>query len=43
MHATRAHRTVAEKFVFQQDRQEAFIPDSLLDLVTFLYTECNES
>ncbi len=39
MHVTRAHRTVAEKFVFQKDRQDAFIPDSLLDLVTFLYTE----
>ena len=39
MHATRAHRTVAEKFVFQKDRQDAFIPESLLALVTFLYTE----
>ena len=38
MHVTPAHRTVAEKFVFQKDREDAFVPDSLLDLVTFLYS-----
>ncbi len=39
MQVTPAHRTLAEKFVFQQGRRDAFVPDSLLDLVTFLYTE----
>jgi len=39
MHVTPAHRTVAEKFVFQKDQPDAFIPDSLLDLIAFIYTE----
>ena len=39
MYATPAHRSLAEKFVFQKNRQDAFVPDSLLDLVTFTYTE----
>ncbi len=39
MQVTPAHRSLAEKFVFQQGREDAFIPDSLLDLVSFVYTE----
>ncbi len=39
MYITPAQRTLAEKFVFQKDRPDAFVPDSLLDLVAFLYTE----
>jgi NAD-dependent dihydropyrimidine dehydrogenase PreA subunit len=39
MQATAAHRRLAERFVFQRNRPDAFVPDSLLDLVAFLYTE----
>jgi len=39
MYATPAHRSLAEKFVFQKNRQDAFVPDSLLELVAFVYTE----
>jgi electron transport complex protein RnfB len=36
---TPAHRSLAERFVFQRNREDAFVPDSLLDLVTFVYSE----
>ena len=39
MYVTPAHRSLAEKFMFQKSRQDAFVPDSLLDLVRFAYTE----
>jgi NAD-dependent dihydropyrimidine dehydrogenase PreA subunit len=39
MQATPAHRALAERFVFQKDRPDAYVPDSLLDLVSFVYTE----
>ena len=39
MYVTPAHRSLAQKFVFQKNREDAFVPDSLLDLVTFTYTE----
>jgi NAD-dependent dihydropyrimidine dehydrogenase PreA subunit len=39
MQVTPAHRDLAGKFIFQQNRQDPYLPDSLLDLVAFLYTE----
>jgi Pyruvate/2-oxoacid:ferredoxin oxidoreductase delta subunit len=39
MYVTPAHRSLAEKFIFQKNRQNPFVPDSLLDLVAFAYTE----
>lgn len=39
MHVTPAHKKLAEKFVFQGNRPDPFLPDSLLQLVAFLYTE----
>jgi len=34
-----AHRRLAEKFLFKQTWDHDFLPDSLLDLVRFVYTE----
>lgn len=39
MSATPAHRTLAEKYVFKNSWREAPIPDSLVEMVTFLFTE----
>ena len=39
MQTTDAHRALAEKFVFTKDGSDGRIPDSLVDLVKFVYSE----
>lgn len=36
---TPAHRALAEKYVFKQSWKDAPVPDSLVEMVTFLFTE----
>ena len=39
MDATTAHRTLAEKFMYKDSWKDAIVPDSLLKLVSFAYSE----
>jgi len=39
MTTTPAHRTLAEKYVFKSSWEDAPVPDSLVEMVTFLFTE----
>ncbi len=39
MQITTNHRALAKKFLFEQSQQDSIIPDSLLKMVAFAYTE----